>query len=144
MIIETYMTYQFIKRYITPFKRWKAFDLGIINEKGQVLRKRSTLTTEEERAAFGTFDLLVLNIKKMTLSANNVLIPSAISALLMREDRTQEQVVDTVSHILEDAAAVPTNAIGDGHIEGAGIGPKGEPGKRDFRKLKKIMSRKVP
>lgn len=146
MIVETYMTYQFIKRYITPFKRWKAYELGIIDENGNILRKRSTLVTEEERAAFGTFDLLVLNIKKMTFSSNNVLIPSAVSALLMREDRTMEQTAELAAAILEDgdAAGIPTNNIGGGAIQGAGVGPKGEPGKRDFRKIKKILSRKVP
>ena len=43
-----YFVYSFIKRLATPFKNTKAFELGIIDEKGKVLKKRSTLKTKEE------------------------------------------------------------------------------------------------
>lgn len=147
MIVDAFLTYQFIKRYVLPFKRWKAYSLGIIDEHGKVLRKRSTLTTEEERQAFGTFDVLVLNMKKATMSGTNPIVPAAITVLLMKEDVNQTEVVETMANLMEDdAAGVPTNSIGDGHIQGAGIGPKGEPGKRTktFKKMKDILTRKVP
>ena len=33
--LDLYIVYQFLKKLSTPFKDWKAFDLGIIDEKGK-------------------------------------------------------------------------------------------------------------
>ena len=43
-----YFVYSFIKRLATPFKSTKAFELGIIDENGKVLKKRSKLKTKED------------------------------------------------------------------------------------------------
>ena len=42
-----YFVYSFIKRLATPFKSTKAFELGIIDENGKVLKKRRQLKTKE-------------------------------------------------------------------------------------------------
>ena len=65
MIVDLFLVYQFIRRLATPFKEWDAYKLGIIDERGNVLRKRKTLNLAKERKAFGVFDVLVLNIKKL-------------------------------------------------------------------------------
>jgi hypothetical protein len=44
---------------------WDAYKLGIIDEKGEVLRKRKTLARREEKNAFGIYDVMLLNIKKL-------------------------------------------------------------------------------
>ena len=46
-----FFVYQFIKRLETPFENTDAYKLGIIDEKGKVLRKRSTLKTKEEKSS---------------------------------------------------------------------------------------------
>ena len=38
-----YFVYQFIKKLVTPFDKTKAFELGIIDEKGRILKKRRDL-----------------------------------------------------------------------------------------------------
>lgn len=146
-IVDAYLTYQFVKRFVLPFKRWPAYDLHIIDEEGNVLKKRSELTPEE-RVAFGTFDLLVLNVKKWTASRTNVIMPSIITALLMKEDVTYQEIAERVEDVLEDgdSAAVPTNNVGSGAVAGAGVGPQGEPGKRkkkfNVTKIRDILGRK--
>ena len=65
MITDVVLTYQFLKRFALPFTKWKAYKLGIIDANGRVLKKRSSLVTAEERAALGTFDLIVLNLKRL-------------------------------------------------------------------------------
>jgi len=65
MIIDFWLVYQFIKRLTTPFNEWDAFKLGIIDEKGNVLKKRNTLRTSEEKRAFGAYDVMILNMKKL-------------------------------------------------------------------------------
>lgn len=64
-MIDLFLVYQFIRRLATPFKEWDAYKLGIIDERGNILKSRKKLTTKKEKNAFGIFDLLVLNIKKL-------------------------------------------------------------------------------
>jgi hypothetical protein len=65
MIVDLFLVYQFIRRLATPFNEWEAYKLGIIDENGNILKKRKNLTLARERNAFGVFDLLVLNLKKL-------------------------------------------------------------------------------
>ena len=60
-----YFVYSFIKRLATPFKSTKAFELGIIDENGKVLKKRSKLKTKEEKESYTLSDTLVFNLKKV-------------------------------------------------------------------------------
>lgn len=59
------MVYQFIRRLATPFNEWEAYKLGIIDENGNILKKRKDLNLIKEREAFGIFDVMILNIKKL-------------------------------------------------------------------------------
>lgn len=65
MIVDLFLVYQFIKRLATPFKEWKAYELGIIDEEGNRLKKIKELKTREEKQAFGRFDLLILKLKRL-------------------------------------------------------------------------------
>lgn len=65
MLVDLYLVYSFIRRLATPFKEWEAYKLGIIDERGNVLRKRKTLKLSKERKAFGVFDVMILNLKKL-------------------------------------------------------------------------------
>ena len=60
-----YFVYQFIKKLVTPFDKTKAFELGIIDEKGKILKKRRELKTSEEKEAYSLSDALIWNIKKL-------------------------------------------------------------------------------
>jgi hypothetical protein len=64
-MVDLWLVYSFIRRLATPFTEWEAFKLGIIDERGNVLRKRRDLRLEKERRAFGVFDVMVLNLKKV-------------------------------------------------------------------------------
>ena len=41
-----YFVYQFIKKLVTPFDKTKAFELGIIDGKGRILKKDRTKQKE--------------------------------------------------------------------------------------------------
>ena len=60
-----YFVYQFLTKLVKPFKDTDAFKLGIIDEKGKVLKRRSTLKTREEKEAYTVSDTLVFNLKKL-------------------------------------------------------------------------------
>jgi len=60
-----YFVYQFLKKLVTPFEKTKAFELGIIDEKGKILKRRRDLETSEEKDAYNLSDTLIWNIKKL-------------------------------------------------------------------------------
>ena len=60
-----YFVYQFLKKLVTPFEKTKAFELGIIDEKGKILKRRRDLETKDEKAAYNLSDTLVWNLKKI-------------------------------------------------------------------------------
>lgn len=65
MVVDLFMVYHFLKRLATPFDKWEAYKLGIIDERGNILRKRKELRKIKERKAFGVFDVMILNMKKL-------------------------------------------------------------------------------
>ncbi len=60
-----YFVYQFLKKLVTPFDKTKAFELGIIDEKGKILKRRRDLEGDEEKSAYNLSDTLIWNIKKL-------------------------------------------------------------------------------
>ena len=60
-----YFVYQFLKKLVTPFNKTKAFELGIVDENGKILKRRRDLETKEEKEAYNLSDTLIWNIKKL-------------------------------------------------------------------------------
>jgi hypothetical protein len=108
--VDLWMVYSFVRRLITPFTEWEAYKLGIIDERGNVLKKRKELRRQEEVRAFGVFDILVLNLKKLLekLPAGQTRLASYAAALwlirehkaftpdsILTEDISDEQLVES-------------------------------------------------
>jgi len=65
-ILDTFIAYKFIKIISTPWKDTDAYKLGIVDENGKILKKRSTLTSQAEKTAYPSiFYTLCWNIKKL-------------------------------------------------------------------------------
>ena len=149
-----------------PFEKWEAYKEGIIDEKGNLLIKRKDFVKNSQKSAFGIFDQMILNLKKLLgkLPGGQTKLASYASALwLIREQQrieatnylTEESVEEDLEIALErflsenetliaEAAKreideEPANAVGGGNIAGLGIGPDGEPGvsKKNQKKHKK-------
>jgi hypothetical protein len=112
MVVDLFLVYQFIRRLATPFKDWEAFKLGIIDENGNVLKKRKDLLTVKERQAFGVYDVMILNLKKLLakIPGGSSRIASYAAALylirewnhfsdtdsLLTEDLSDQQITESV------------------------------------------------
>ncbi len=79
-----YLTYKFVKLLKTPFNKWDAYELGLINEKGEKIKDPKTA---EEKTAFGTVINLVRKIKRMfgKYIPNEKLLSFLVSIYLMKE-----------------------------------------------------------
>ena len=65
MIVDLFLVYNMVKRLATPFNEWEAYKRGIIDERGKILKSRKDLRTIKERDAFGLYDLMILNLKRL-------------------------------------------------------------------------------
>ena len=65
MVVDLFLVYQFIRRLATPFNKWEAYKLGVIDENGNVLIKSKDFTNSRQRKAWGIFDRMIANLKKL-------------------------------------------------------------------------------
>ena len=84
-------TYSFLKRLVTPFNETKAYELGIIDERGKKIKSPKTT---EELNSYSTFERLVFNIKKIIerLPGGKSKLASYAAALFLikEHDNTKE------------------------------------------------------
>lgn len=165
MVVDLFLVYSFIKRLATPFNKWKAFDVGIIDKDGNILKDKKTRSkTIKEREAFGKFDLMILKLKKLLakVPGGSSRIASFAAALYLIKEHNEIDSEMLSEEVMEDKLAdymlmvrldenvnemfskyidedAPANSAGGGAIAGIGIGPKGEPGvtKKQAKKYKK-------
>ena len=96
-IADLVLVYQFIKRLTTPFNETPAFDLGIIDERGNRIKSKDLKTTEEKNA-YGYFDRLVFNVKKLLErlpGGKNRLASYAAALFLIKEVQKPEREYTT-------------------------------------------------
>ena len=95
-LVDYYLVYRFIKALVMPFEKTKAFDLGIIDEKGNILKKQKDLKTSEEKAAYGYFERMVWNLKKVIhkvpLIGKSIGSVVAASYMLLKEKYNEGEI----------------------------------------------------
>lgn len=142
-IVDLFLVYQFISRLITPFDQWDAYRLGIIDKDGKVKKKRATLSSDEEKKAWGYFDILAANVKKLINKlpgGENKLVSYAAAGLLLKEQaRLESMDEDEMELFIQEELA---NVVGNGKVAGLGVGAQGEPPKKLNVKTK-ILRRKL-
>ena len=112
MVVDLFLVYQFIRRLATPLEKWDAYKLGIIDKDGKVLIKRKTFTKPEQKNAWGTFDIMVANLKKLLakVPGGSSKLASYVAALylikewnhfsedsLLVEDLSEDQLEESLS-----------------------------------------------
>jgi hypothetical protein len=139
-VADTYMIYQVLKRLTTPFEETKAFELGIIDKDGKLLKKPRFFDTKEKKA-YTYFDRFIFNMKRLLhkVGLKSKFANYAAALFLLREDRNgymptdqeilkgileeetylRENVDKTLKDIREDA---PANATGAA-VAGTGSDP---------------------
>ena len=155
MVVDLFLVYQFIKKLVTPFNKWPAYKLGIIDAKGNIVIRRKDFTKREQGKAFGVFDQLVGNVKKLLakLPGGQTRLASYAAALwLVKEQNAidinnalfehsndeyfvekfmleaEERFINEWAEILEATDKEEMTSVGSGAIAGLGVGAQGEPG----------------
>jgi hypothetical protein len=157
MIVDLFLVYQFIRRLATPFENWPAYEAGVIDKNGNILKGKKERNARSERESFGIFDLMILKLKKLLANVpggSSRLASYAAALWLIKEWKhfsdeslLNENVSESVlnesldlffstycyytgleENVKEKMIEEPTVNVGSGNIAGLGVGPQGEPG----------------
>ena len=87
---DLFYAFRFLKLLVTPWEKTVAFELGIIDENGKVLKKGSQRNTPEEKSAYTVFHRLVFNLKRLLnkLPFGKSKLASYASALFLIKEET--------------------------------------------------------
>lgn len=87
-IIDGVVAYKVLRMLVTNFTDTEAFKLGIIDAKGNTLKKTNQFSTDAERNAFTYLTRLVFNMKKLInkIGGENKLKSMAAAIWLIREN----------------------------------------------------------
>ena len=66
---DLFYAFRFLKLLVTPFEKTQAFELGIIDKEGKILKKAIDRTTPDEKSAYTVFHRLVFNLKRIMSKA---------------------------------------------------------------------------
>ena len=100
--IDLFVTYRFLKLLTTPFEKMDAFKFGIIDEKGNRIKKPSStkpaveLSTTELKNSYTILHKLVFNIKKIfgKVPGLRTKVGTYAAALFLLKDTFKESVDD--------------------------------------------------
>lgn len=87
--VDSVITFRILKLLTTPFNKTKAYELGIIDDKGKELKRMSSLNTVQERDAYSILHRLVYRLKKIIEKVpleNKKLVSYAAALALIREN----------------------------------------------------------
>ena len=86
--------YKLISRMIKPIKKTKAYELGIVDEKGKILRKSRTLKTKEEKDALTRLDIFVFNLKRVLGPLGRSKLANIVGALYLLKEQDNLEIFD--------------------------------------------------
>lgn len=96
-LVDSLITFRILKMLVTPFDKTDAFELGIIDAKGKILKSESDLHTEEEREAYTLLHRLVFRLKRIIEKVpveNKHFISIAAAYALIRENYEIKEPID--------------------------------------------------
>ena len=97
-LADTYITYRIIKILVTPWKEQEAYKLGIIDNKGKVLKKSKELKTGKEKDAYTVLIRFVFNLKRILNQVpggrSKFGSYAAAAILLLKEENEKEQLIE--------------------------------------------------
>ena len=106
---DTFITYKIISNLVTDWDDFPAFDHGIIDKNGKLLRKSSSLKTSDEKNSYTLFHRIIFNLKRLLQKlpgGKSKLASYAAGLFLIKEeidvDRLLNEGESYVEELLQD------------------------------------------
>ena len=106
--VDLFVLYKLVRAISTPFDETDAYELGLIDEKGKLLKKPKT---REEKEAYDHFDRFVFNIKRILqrVGLDKRYATYAGALLLMREGADKLSQEDLEKELINEYNYVKSN-----------------------------------
>ena len=109
--VDLYVLYRFIKAISTPFDETKAFELGIIDDKGKLIKKPKS---KQEKDAYDHFDRFTFNIKRIlrrvgldqkysTYAGALLLMKEGADGVRMSDIEIEQALIENYKYLLESS-----------------------------------------
>ena len=109
--VDLYVLYRFIKAIATPFDETQAFELGIVNDKGKLLKKPKS---REEKEAYDHFTRFTFNIKRIlgrvgldkkyaTYAGALLLMKEGADGVRLSDFEIEQQLVENFRYLRENS-----------------------------------------
>ena len=111
--IDLAITYKFLKNLVTPFEKWPAYKLGVIDKDGNIIKTKRERLKQEERDALGYFDIVTLNLKKLLgkLPGGKSAIATYAAAYLLLKEYPKKDMKEFIEPTEQDVARMLEEAI---------------------------------
>ena len=109
-VADTYLIYQVLKRLTTPFDQTDAYELGLIDKNGKLLKKPKT---PKEKEAYTYFDRFIFNLKRILhkFGLKSKFSSYAAALFLLKEERDYiPSDLEMYEGILEEEKYLRANA----------------------------------
>lgn len=110
-LVDNIIAFKLLKMLVTPFKETDAFKLGIIDDKGKLLKRPSTFTKSAEHDAYNYLTRFMYNMKRLVakFGGESKLKSVATALYLFREHEESlkdnmltEEYTEEFEQLLED------------------------------------------
>lgn len=103
---DLFYAFRFLKLLTTPWEKMKAYELGVIDEKGKVIKPPSQRSSED-KSAYTVFHKLVFNVKRLLekLPFGKTKLASYAAALFLIKEHThmsEKQIKKTLEKIFDE------------------------------------------
>lgn len=108
--IDAAIIFRILMKLVTPFNKTKAFELGLIDDKGKSLKKAKT---SDEKGAMTLVDRMVFNLKRLlgTIPGGRTRLASYIAALALLKEHVEKtynkETSDMLLEKLEEKKIIP-------------------------------------
>ena len=140
-LVDLYLVYRILRRLTQPFTEWEAYKQGIIDDEGNIIKKKSERSSIESDS-FTKFDLLILKLKKLlgTVPLGKTKLASYVAALWflkeekrLTEDNLQEEFEKFCIKEKMLTEEAPANVASSGNVAGlTGDPPVGKKAQKKY------------
>lgn len=124
-LVDLYVVYRVLRQLTTPFEDWPAFKAGVIDAEGNILIPPKERRTQAQMESLTTFDVLVMNLKKLLMKlpfGKTRLATYAAALFLIKEERelTEDNINEKFTSYLQSETLTEeiVNVVGSGNIAG--------------------------
>ena len=105
--VDLFYAFRFLKLLVSDWDKTDAYELGIIDAEGKILKKAKDRKTPQEKSAYTVFHRLVFNIKRLLnkIPGGGSKLASYASALYLIKENTgltDDEIREVLDEVFED------------------------------------------